>query len=150
MGVFAFQVGGSSAGVKTGLEGLSDLHTFYIAKSVTVDGAERGQVQKMPIRPIPHQPDLPHRADAVCQRDDSQRISAADDLWLERLRGECGWQLYTAALSGGAIVVKVQAGDAVRCFVLHAVASSVVIENVTNPGSAIKAGDTAKGLPIAL
>ena len=141
VGVFAFQVGGSSAGVKTGLEGLSDLHTFYIAKSVTVDGAE-GKTENAyttyTINPTAPEGQTLHVSVMTVSGYPQPTTSG----WKDCAANADG--SYTLQLYPGRNVVKVQAGDAVRCFVLHAVASSVVIENVTNPGSAIKAGDTAK------
>ncbi len=105
--------------------------------------------QKMPIRPIPHQPDRPQGQTLhVSVMTVSGYPQPTTSGWKDCAANADG--SYTLQLYPGRNVVKVQAGDAVRCFVLHAVASSVVIENVTNPGSAIKAGDTAKGLPIAM
>ena len=141
VGIFAFQVGGSSAGIQTGLEGLSDLHTFYIANHVTVDGGETKTENTYTTYTIkPTAPEGQTLQVSVMTVSGYPQPTASG--WKSCAANADG--SYTLQLYPGRNVVKVQAGDAVACFALHAVASDVTIENVTNPGSAIKAGDTAK------
>ncbi len=139
--VYAFMVNGNREGVTTGLEGLSDLNTFYYAKTVKVDGSDEVKTNDS----------IPKTIKPTAENGQSLTVS---------LMNVCGyptpkassWQTvaanadgsYTLNLKAGRNIVKVQAGDAMRCYVLGAVGSDVTVQNVTSPGQTICAGETVK------
>ncbi len=141
VGVFAFMVGGNREGVTTGLEGLSDLNTFYFAKTVTTDGEEGIQTNEyLDYTITPTATNGQPLTVSVMNVSGYPTVTASP--WETYAPNEDG--SYTIKLRAGRNVLKVEAGDAMRCYVLHAVGSDVTIENVTNPGQAIGAGETVK------
>lgn len=139
VGVFAFMVGGTRDGVTTGLEGRPDLETEYFAKTITIDGVEEvatGNSTTLNIKPTAENSEtisveiMTVSGYPTVTFSDWKTVSAKAD------------GSYDLPLYSGRNVVKVKAGDAVRCYVIHCVGSDVKISNATNPGQRIGVGDT--------
>ena len=139
--VYAFMVDGNREGVTTGLEGLSDLNTFYIANTIKMDGYED----------VITNTSIPTTIKPTAENGQSLTVSLMNvngyptskaSSWTRVAANADG--TYTLNLKGGRNIVKVQAGDAMRCYVLGAVNSDVTVQNVTNPGQKICAGETVK------
>lgn len=139
VGVFAFMVGGTRDGVTTGLEGRSDLESEYYAKTITIDGVEdvaTGNSTTLNIKPTAENSEsisveiMTVSGYPTVTFSDWKTVSAKAD------------GSYDLPLYSGRNVVKVQAGDAVRCYVIQRIGSDVKISNATNPGQRIGIGDT--------
>ena len=138
--VFVFSVGGTKDGLDIGIN-LSDLQTFYIGKTITVDGTDtviKNDSYKYTFNP-------------TTTTDDEIKVSVATvkgyptptmSQWKNYTKNSDG--TFTIDLYSGRNIVKVTAGDAESYYVINAIESDVTITNVTNPGNAIAAGDSVK------
>ncbi|MEI3130335.1 MAG: hypothetical protein V8S89_05865 [Oscillospiraceae bacterium] len=139
--VYAFMVNGNREGVTTGLEGLSDLNTFYYAKTVKVDGLDEVKTNDSIPKTIKlHGGKWP---EPDRQPDECLRVSDPEEVHWQTVAANADGS-YTLNLKAGRNIVKVQAGDAMRCYVLGAVGSDVTGAECDEPGQTICAGETVK------
>ena len=138
--VFVFDVGGNNTGLDIGFN-LSDLQSFYIAKTVTIDGVEEvatNDSYKYTFTPKTTGEDAIEVAVSTVYGYPTPTMSA----WKNYTKSADG--SFTIDLYPGRNIVRVKAGSAEQYYVLNAIASNVTIENVTNPDNAITAGDSVK------
>lgn len=141
IGVFAFQVGGSSEGLSTGLSALSDLDTFYFAKTLKIDGSSN--VQTKGYKSYTFMPSVT----------DNSEISVSSCIvygypnptvseWHNYTKNED--DSFTVSLYEGRNVVKIQSGDRIECHVINCKGSDVTISNISAPENAPKADESVK------
>ena len=139
--VFTFMVDGKSDGITTDLEKLSDLETFYFAKTLQLPGEEKKDMNDY----------MEYTIHPVATNGEPLTVSTmnvygyptpvASD-WTRCTPNADG--SYTLKLYAGRTIFKFEAGDALRCHVLNAAGSDVTVENVSTPNEALTAGDTVR------
>ena len=139
--VFTFMVDGKSDGITTSLEKLSDLETFYFAKTLQLPGEEKKDMSDY----------MEYTIHPEATNGEALVVSTMNVYGYPTPKAS-GWTTctpnadgsYTLKLYAGRTIVKFEAGDALRCHVLNAAGSDVTVTNVSTPGAALTAGDTVR------
>ena len=139
--VFTFMVDGKSDGITTSLEKLSDLETFYFAKTLQLPGEEKKDMSDY----------MEYTIHPEATNGEALVVSTMNVYGYPTPKAS-GWTTctpnadgsYTLKLYAGRTIVKFEAGDALRCHVLNAVGSDVTVTNVSTPDQPLAVGDIAK------